>query len=146
MLNRDVVDFTKNCYGDIFLEFLKDVKFAVTNGRITKEYYDFTYISPRGKSVIDYILTNVDDLDKCINCKVISITSVLQSDGLYDSLALNCHALDHSVVTVTVKCPISILGDTCYVILILNRVIRSARILVPGNPRSIALKIFPLSL
>ena len=109
MLNRDVVDFTKNCYGDIFLEFLKGIKFAVTNGRIAKEYNDFTYISPRGKSVVDYILTNVDDLDKCINCKVTSITSILQSGSLCDSLALNCHAPDHSVVTVTVKRPISIL-------------------------------------
>ena len=67
----------KSCYGDVFLELYNDIKFAVTNGRITKEYNDFTYVSTRGKSVVDYIFTHVDDLDKCINCKVTSITSIL---------------------------------------------------------------------
>ena len=48
-----VIDNTENLKGDLFIEFLRDINFAMLNGRIGVN--DFTYISPRGRSVVDYI-------------------------------------------------------------------------------------------
>ncbi|CAC5404796.1 unnamed protein product [Mytilus coruscus] len=53
IIPRSVIDHCENLNGDLFIEFLSDINFAMLNGRIGCN--DFTYISPQGKSVVDYI-------------------------------------------------------------------------------------------
>jgi hypothetical protein len=43
---RPVIDFTENLNGDLFIEILTDINFAMLNGRIGVN--DCTYISPWG--------------------------------------------------------------------------------------------------
>ena len=49
---RKVLDEKVNNHGEAMLEFLKDTKLCVVNGRVTSESDNFTYISTRGKSVV----------------------------------------------------------------------------------------------
>ena len=51
-----VIDDKTNLYGSHFLDFVKDTQICVLNGRVTPEFDDFTNMSGRGKSVVDYIL------------------------------------------------------------------------------------------
>ena len=44
-LNPDKV---KNSHGDSFLTFLKDNRIIILNGRVTPQYNNFTFLSPRG--------------------------------------------------------------------------------------------------
>jgi hypothetical protein len=53
-----VIDNTENLKGDLFIEFLRDINFAMLNGRIGVN--DFTCISPRGRSVVDYIWNSIN--------------------------------------------------------------------------------------
>jgi len=63
--NRKVIDKCKNSHGDSLIDFLRDSKLCVMNGRINNQNDDFTFVSTRGKSVIDYIITQHDNLDVC---------------------------------------------------------------------------------
>lgn len=50
---REVIDDTINRYGDHFLDFLINCNFCMLNGRLGTN--DFTHISKRGRSVVDYV-------------------------------------------------------------------------------------------
>ena len=53
---RLAIDISKNSHGSSFLEFLKEAKLCVLNGRVTKEFDNFTFSSTRGNSVVDYFI------------------------------------------------------------------------------------------
>ena len=57
---RVVLDQTKNPRGDVFTDFLKDMQLCVVNGRVTTQNDNFTFVSTRGRSVVDYIVTHHD--------------------------------------------------------------------------------------
>ena len=48
-------DKSKNSHGNHFVTFLKDNRTIILNGRVTPELNNFTFVSPRGSSVPDYI-------------------------------------------------------------------------------------------
>ena len=50
---RNVVDYTKNMYGDFLCKFLIDSNCCVLNGRQSEKENDngYTYVSTRGNSV-----------------------------------------------------------------------------------------------
>ena len=52
---RQVVDFNKNVYGDILLEFLININCVMVNGRNMKsdDANDYTSVSHRGLAVVD---------------------------------------------------------------------------------------------
>ena len=64
------VDNFRNSHGDSFITFLKDNRTIILNGRVTPEYNNFTFVTPRGASVPDYIICPLDNLSNCENCKV----------------------------------------------------------------------------
>ena len=73
LLNKcHVLDKTINWYCDSFLEFIKDVKMCILNGRVTPEFDNFTCFNRNGCSIVDYIITDYDSLNKCKKCKVFS--------------------------------------------------------------------------
>ncbi|CAC5368340.1 unnamed protein product [Mytilus coruscus] len=58
---RHVVDFKCNTYGSIFCDFLSDVSCCILNGRNMTQN-DFTCVSTRGSSVVDYCIVPYERL------------------------------------------------------------------------------------
>ncbi|CAC5412508.1 unnamed protein product [Mytilus coruscus] len=93
---RNVVDFTNNSYGDIFCEFLSNVNCCILNGRNFLSN-DFTFISTRGTSVVDYCIVPYEYLNKFVDFEVIRAQSLVNSTfttGAYDPK----HIPDHSLI------------------------------------------------
>ncbi|MEW8545344.1 MAG: reverse transcriptase family protein, partial [Candidatus Thiodiazotropha sp.] len=94
---RDVIDFSSNANGDLFIEFLVDCGMCMVNGRVGQN--DFTHVSHRGKSVVDYVCTPYEQLSSVSDFHVYLMSDLVN--------ALNCHGVtkvpDHSVLTWTVN-------------------------------------------
>ena len=58
---RDVVDFSCNWYGEIFIVFLINANYCMLNGRNFVKN-DFTSVSGRGSAVVDYCIVSHDSL------------------------------------------------------------------------------------
>ena len=59
-----IVDYRKNHYGNILLDFLINSNCVMLNGRCAGDN-DFTSISVKGVSVVDYVVVPHDYLHKC---------------------------------------------------------------------------------
>ena len=59
---RNTVDFTVNSYGELFIVFLINTNLCILNGR-TSVRNEFTSISVKGCSVVDYFITPYDSLN-----------------------------------------------------------------------------------
>ena len=57
VIERDVIDFNMNRYGDLLIEFLINVNMCMLNGR-NNTYNAFTSISSKDKSVVDYCIVS----------------------------------------------------------------------------------------
>ena len=101
---RDILDEQKNNFGDNFIDFLNDSKLCMLNGRICKEYNNFTSISTKGKAVVDYMLTFHDCLNKCKLFKVNTMSNIIDNFNLYRLISEQCKPPDHSILTVSVDC------------------------------------------
>lgn len=71
---RDIIDFTTNRYGELFIDFLVNTNMCMLNGR-SKEGNDFTSISTNGASVVDYCFTSHGNL-----CNIKDFSVILTSD------------------------------------------------------------------
>ena len=96
---RSSIDKIKSGHGEALLEFVKDTKLAIVNGRINPERDNFTFVSPRGKSVVDYFITPHDCLKFCDSFQVDLVSDILQKFGLYELFSTTCKAPDHSLLT-----------------------------------------------
>ena len=72
--SRNVIDDTKNSRGPIFMDFLKSVNYLLINGRITPELDNFTCISHKGRSVVDYMFTPRENIKNIEQCAVLTVT------------------------------------------------------------------------
>ena len=89
-------DVKPNSRGRDLLEFLFESKMCTVNGRITPECDNYTFIAPRGSSVVDYFITPHECLKYYKRCEVHRIRSLcdtlqLQSFRLPDHSVLECH-------------------------------------------------------
>ena len=73
VIDRNVVDFSTNMYGDKLLTFLIDSNMCVLNGR-NYTHNDFTSISVKGSSVVDYCIVHQDNLELFSDFNVITVT------------------------------------------------------------------------
>ena len=71
------IDNRANSYCELFIDFLKHVKLCTLNGKIIPELDLFRCHNRKGRSVVDYILTEHKNVNKCIKCKVYNINSIL---------------------------------------------------------------------
>lgn len=95
---RNVVDFQKNTYCDMFLDFLISTNFCVLNGR-NSDTNGFTYISTQGgASVVDYCLLPYEDLVKYEHFKVHRISTLIESVVGIENIGHRTIP-DHSVLT-----------------------------------------------
>ena len=55
---RNIIDYSKNMYGEFLCKFLVDSNCCILNGRQCTDTCDndFTFVSTRGKSVVDYFI------------------------------------------------------------------------------------------
>lgn len=94
---RDVIDHSSNVNGDLFIEFLVDCGMCMVNGRVGQN--DFTHVSHRGKSVVDYVCIPYEQLPSVSDFHVHLMSDLMN--------ALNCQGVtkvpDHSVLTWTVN-------------------------------------------
>ena len=102
--DRISIDITRSGHCDMFLEFLKDSKLCVINGRVTPERDNYTCVSGRGKSVVDYIITPHDCLGECSECEVELTNDLLEKYDCMSLLSSTCKAPDHSLLTVKFSC------------------------------------------
>ena len=93
-LPRTNPDLDKNSHGEYFLQFLKDNRALICNGRVTPELNDFTFLSPRGRSVPDYIYCPADHIKYCTSMKVIRVSDIINQFNL----PLPHSLPDHSVL------------------------------------------------
>ena len=71
---------------------------CIINGRVEGKN-DFTYVTTKGKSVVDYCLTFVDQLQYIQSCNVFRVTEMLESM----SYIPDCSIPDHSVISVKLE-------------------------------------------
>ena len=89
---RQVIDYTLNAYSDLFVDFLINVNCCIVNGR-NSTADDYTFVSTRGCSVVDYCLTAYETLSRISNFKVLRASQLVNSLGQVDIV----HAVpDHS--------------------------------------------------
>ena len=60
---------------------------------------DFTYITPKGKSVVDYCLTFIDNLQYIKSCDVLRVKEILDSISHIPACAIP----DHSVISINIQ-------------------------------------------
>lgn len=99
---RKYIDSVKAGHWETFLEFVKDARLCIVNGRVTNEYDNYTCVSVRGNSVVDYILTAHENFKMCISCKAELTHDLMECYGCYSMLSHSCKAPDHSMLTVSI--------------------------------------------
>ncbi|CAC5399360.1 unnamed protein product [Mytilus coruscus] len=87
---RNVVDFSENHSGDVFINFLCDTNISMFNGRFDDR--EFTYISPMGKSVVDFMCVPYEDIDNILDFKIIPMSKKI-SDCNYVPDRIPDHSL-----------------------------------------------------
>ena len=83
---RLVLDHSKNSHGRSFIEFLKEGKMCILNGRFEKEKDNYTFISSRGKSVVDYFVVPHECLQYCSEFSVKTVSDIVSEYKLQDEL------------------------------------------------------------
>jgi hypothetical protein len=97
---RHNIDEIKAGHGEALLDFLKESRMLVLNGRLNNESNDFTSTSVRGKAVVDYFMTKHDNINLCSNFKVKTMSDVTTEYNLLFDINDVCKPPDHSLLTV----------------------------------------------
>ena len=69
-------DLAKNSHADSFISFLKDNRSLILNGRVTPDLNNYTFVSPRGCSVPDYMFCPSDHLSVCTEMKTLLVSDI----------------------------------------------------------------------
>ncbi|CAC5381001.1 unnamed protein product [Mytilus coruscus] len=94
---RESIDQGSNANGDLLIDFLVDCNICMINDRKGKQ--DFTCISKRGKSVVDYIFTTHENLNSCIDFNVKTMSDITDCLDLQECSQIP----DHSVLQAVIK-------------------------------------------
>ena len=90
---RNVLDNISNHYGDLLLNFLIDCNFCMLNGR-TEGSNNFTHVSHRGRSVVDYVLVPHEQMIDVKSMNVCLMSEIIETFSLN-----GCEKIpDHSVL------------------------------------------------
>lgn len=82
ILRRCVIDKSINQHGHSFIDFLVDSKMCILNGQFDSNNDNFTSVSLRGRSMVNFVCVPHDCFNSCENFKVISPVSIIDSHGL----------------------------------------------------------------
>ncbi len=103
---RVPLDHTENSHGKQFIEFLKNCKLCVLNGRFDCRNDNFTSVG-RGKSVVDYFFCPHNMLQFCTNFEVVLSKEMANQHGYTGLIGKGSKLSDHSLL----KVKINILAD-----------------------------------
>ena len=93
---RNVVDFTVNTYGDLLIEFLINTNFCILNGRNSMNN-DFTSVSTKGRSVVDYCLIPHDCIDIFRKFSVVHVIDLINTIPNFSN-CMGTSMPDHSLL------------------------------------------------
>ena len=91
---RDVVDYSKNQHGSLFIDFLISTNMCILNGRNCK-HNDFTSVTSKGSAVVDYVLVPYECLNRFKQFEVLLATELIQQNFDVSTLE-NVVIPDHS--------------------------------------------------
>ena len=97
--NRIPLDKVRNQQGDSLIDFLKDTRMCIVNGRGEPTMDNFTSVSPRGQAVVDYIITPYDCLRNVSDFKVSLVQDCLKRFKIIPNTA---KIPDHSILSCTI--------------------------------------------
>ena len=116
------MDFTVNSYGELFIDFFINTNLRILNGRNSVKN-DFTYISVKGCSVVDYCITPYDSLNYFTDFTVTRTTdlinkadalSVLAPPSIPDHPLLSWNIVFNELVDVTFDRYVFV-GSQCFI-------------------------------
>ena len=102
---RDILDSTSNANGDLLIEFLVDCGLCMVNGRLGTNNY--THVSHRGKSVVDYVFVPYEQLLSIENFEVCLMSEMVQKLDMQG----NNRIPDHSLLAWTIPLTNNVNGD-----------------------------------
>ena len=94
------IDTENNKFGEYLIDFLKDSNMCVVNGRFDSAKDNFTHISNRGKSVVDYFVVPYVHINLVNDFEVKTMTEVLNEFCLSSTTG---KPPDHSLICCTIK-------------------------------------------
>ncbi len=71
---------------------------CVLNGRIDPLSENFTSASPKGKEVVDYIVTPLECLENCVEFKVLLSSQIVEEKALFNLIDDHYRQPDHSLL------------------------------------------------
>ncbi|KAK6171959.1 hypothetical protein SNE40_018377 [Patella caerulea] len=96
--SRKSLDKTLNQHGHALIEFLKESKMCILNGRADPQNDNYTFIQSRGKSVVDNICVPQDVLVKCESFNVLQTGSLVDTFSLHHLLGASSKLPDHCFI------------------------------------------------
>ena len=96
--NREVIDFQVNSYGHILLDFLINSNFCIFVCGRNSNKNDFTSVSTKGSSVVDYCLVSHAVLDKFSDFYVYTASELINLNGNIN-VVVPSSIPDHSCIT-----------------------------------------------
>jgi hypothetical protein len=107
---RNSIDQTINQHGRAFIELLIDSKMCVLNGRFAND--NFTSISTKGPSVVDYFMVPHESVMKCKSLNIETCSDFINNHNLQGLLNSRCKAPDHSILTVVFRAKHSLQAES----------------------------------
>ncbi len=94
--DRVVLDKQTNSQGHAFMDCIADLRFCILNGRFPHD--NFTCISHKGTSVVDYIAVPYDCIDKCKDFTVITPLDAVDDSNSRHLIGERSKISDHSLL------------------------------------------------
>ena len=101
---RKVLDNVKKGHAEALMEFVRDGKLVILNGRVNPENDNFTFISSRDKSVVDYMMAPQDCMRLVDSFRIDGVSDLMTKYGSPRFLSPTCKSPDHSLLTMMIKC------------------------------------------
>ncbi|CAG2193097.1 unnamed protein product [Mytilus edulis] len=98
---RKIVDEIKKSFGEHLINFLKDTKCCMLNGRGENVKNNFTYVSNLRKSVVDYMIVPYNELAQYKNIEIKLISDIILQNNI--PLTPSISIPDHSVLMCSVQ-------------------------------------------
>ena len=98
---RVIIDEVNNSDGTALCDFLLENKLAVVNGQICPLKDNFTCVSSKGKSVVDYFVVSQENFENITDFEVLPVSELVDSMNLHE-LARG-RVSDHAILSCTIK-------------------------------------------
>ena len=94
--SRSTLDSVKNHHGYDFIEFLTESRFCMLNGLFRND--NFTSVSTKGRSVVNYICVPHDNSKQCKQFEVLQMQSIIDDRNLHGFIGERSRIPDHALL------------------------------------------------